>query len=118
MRKNVVYLGLKVAQVAAFYTSIVNKSDTELWKHHYYGDFNINIKRENVGSNNLSDFCDLFHLTNVVKSDTWFTKTHTSLIDLVLTKKPPSFNKIFVSESGLSDHHKAIITFFITFFKA
>ena len=25
------------------------------------GDFNIDIKSKGVGSNNLSDFCDLFH---------------------------------------------------------
>ena len=57
------------------------------------GDFNIDIKCKGVGSNNLSDFCDLFHLTNIVKSGTCFTKTHTTLIDLILTNKPSSFNK-------------------------
>ena len=41
------------------------------------GDFNIDIKCKGVGSNNLNDFCDIFHLTNIVKSDTCFTKTHT-----------------------------------------
>ena len=76
------------------------------------GDFNIDIKCKSVGSNNLSDFCDLFHLTNIVKSDTCFTKTHTSLIDLILTNKPSSFNKTLVSETGLSDYHKMITTFF------
>ena len=40
-------------------------------------DFNIDIKCKGVGSENLSDFCDLFHLTNMVKSDTCFTRTHT-----------------------------------------
>ena len=30
------------------------------------GDFNIDIKCKGVGSNNLSNFCDLFHLTNIV----------------------------------------------------
>ena len=48
------------------------------------GDFNIDIKCKGVVSNNLSDFYDLFHLNNI-KSDTCFTKTHTSLIDLILT---------------------------------
>ena len=76
------------------------------------GDFNIDIKCKGVGSNNLSDFCDLFHLTNIVKSDTCFTKTHTSLIDLILTNKPSSFNKTLVTETGLSDYHKMITTFF------
>ena len=57
------------------------------------GDFNIDIRCKGVGSNNLNDVCDLFHLTSIVKSDTCFTKTHTSLIDLILTNKPLSFNK-------------------------
>ena len=51
------------------------------------GDFNIDIKCKGIGSNNLSDFCDLFQLTNIVKSDTCFTKTDTSLIDLILTNR-------------------------------
>ena len=76
------------------------------------GDFSIYIKCKDVGSNNLSDFCDLFHSTNIVKSDTCFTKTHTSIIDLILTNKSSSLNKTFVSETGLGDYHKMITTFF------
>ena len=71
------------------------------------GDFNIDIKCKGVGSNYLSDFCDLFHLTNIAKSDTCFTKTHTSLIDLILTNKPSSFNKT-LNRTGHSDYHKMI----------
>ena len=78
----------------------------------FMGNFNIDIRCKGVGSNNLSDLCDLFHLTNIVKSDTYFTKTHTSLIDLTLTSKPSSFNKTLVTETGLSDYHKMITTFF------
>ena len=76
------------------------------------GDFNIDITCRGVSSNTLSDFCDLFHLTNIVKCDTCYTKTHTSFIDLILTNKPPSFNKTLVSGTGLSDYHKVITTFF------
>ena len=75
-------------------------------------DFNIDIKCKSVVSNNLSDFCDLFHLTNIVKSGTCFTKTNTSLTDLVLTNKPSSLNKTLISEIGPSDYHKMITTFF------
>ena len=45
---------------------------------------NIDIKCKGLGSNNLSDFCDLFHLTS-------FTKTDTSATDLILANKPSSF---------------------------
>ena len=76
------------------------------------GDFDIDIKCKGVGSNNLSDLCDLFHLTNIVKSGTCFTKTRTSLIDLILTNKPSSFNTTLVTETSLSDYHKMITTFF------
>ena len=55
-----------------------------------------------------SDFCDLFHLTNLVISATCFTRAHTPLIDLNLTNKPSSFNKTLVSETGLGDYHKMI----------
>ena len=74
------------------------------------GDFNIDLKC--IGSNNLSEFCDLFHLTNILKSDTCFTKTHTSLVALILTNKPSSFIHLSVTETGLSDYHKMITTFF------
>ena len=36
------------------------------------GDFNIDIKCKDVGSNNLSDSCDLFHL----KVQSWKLKKH------------------------------------------
>ena len=58
------------------------------------GDFNIDVKRKGVDSNHLSDFRDLFHLTDIVKFTTCFTKTHISLIKFILTNKPSSFNKV------------------------
>ena len=82
------------------------------------GDFNLDIKCKSVNSNNFSDFCDLFNLINMVKFDTCFTKTHTSLTDLILTNKPSSFNKTLVSETGLSDYHKSYDIFQIAFFYA
>ena len=75
-------------------------------------DFNIDIKCKGVGSNILREFCDLFHLINTVKSETCFAKTHTSLVDLILTNKPSYFDKTLVSETGLSYYHKMITTFF------
>ena len=106
-----------------YLTDFFEKTTVSLTKvtHHQYqniivtGDFNIDIKfqtNKQTGSNNLSCFCDFFHLTNIVKSDTWFTKTHTSLTDLTLINKLSSFNKALVSETGLSDYHKMITTFF------
>ena len=44
-------------------------------------------------------------------SQTCCTKNHESLIDLFLTSTPLFFQKTHVSETGLSDYHKLIITF-------
>ena len=52
----------------------------------------------------------------MIKSETCFTKNHKSLIDLFLTNTPLSFQKTHVSETGLSDYHKLITTFFKTNF--
>ena len=38
------------------------------------GEFNKDIKRKGVGSKHLSDFRDLFHLIDIVKFTTCFTK--------------------------------------------
>ena len=57
-------------------------------------------------------FCDLFNLTNLVHSDTCFMKNSKSTIDLILTNKPLHFQKTHVVETGLSDYHKMISTFF------
>ena len=37
---------------------------------------------------------------------------HKSLIDLILTNKPLSFQRTQVTETGLSDYHRLITTFF------
>ena len=75
------------------------------------GVFNIDLKIRGFGFNKLDQFCDLFNLTNLIKTETCFTKSHKSLIDLFLTKKPLSFQKTHVTETGLSDYHKLILPF-------
>ena len=47
----------------------------------------------------------------MIKTDTCFTKSYKSLIDLFLTKKPLSFQKTHVTKTGLSDYRKLISTF-------
>ena len=48
-------------------------------------DFNTDLKTKGIGFNKFHEFCDLFNLTNSIKSETSFTKSHKSLIDLFLT---------------------------------
>ena len=80
------------------------------------GDFNLDMKSKSLGYDKLNELCDLFNLTNLIKSETCFTKNHKSLIDSILTNKPLSFQKTHVIETGLSDYPKLITTFFKTNF--
>ena len=76
------------------------------------GDFNLYIKSSNSDKDKLENFCDLFNLTNLVHSETCFTKSSKSIIDLILTNKPLHFQKTHLVETGLSDYHKMITSFF------
>ena len=80
------------------------------------GDFDIDKKSKSLGYDKLDEFCDLLNLTNLIKSETCFTKNHKSLRDLFLTNTALSFQKTHVSDTGLSDYHKLITTFFKTNF--
>ena len=80
------------------------------------GDFNIDLKIKGFGFNKLDQFCELFNLTNLIKTETYFTMSHKSLIDLFLTNKPLSFQKTHVTKTGLSGYHKLISTFLKSYF--
>ena len=76
------------------------------------GDFNIDRRQTSPESHKLDEFCSLFSLTNIIKSDTCFPKFHSSTIDLFLTNKPNFFQKTNAIETGFRDHHKLICNFF------
>ena len=76
------------------------------------GDFNIDIDTSGSEQDKLADFCNLFNLQNLVKSKTCISKTHQSKIDLILTNKYNCFQKTKVINTGLSDYHGFIFTFF------
>ena len=61
---------------------------------------------------NLDEFCNLFDLTNLVKTETRCTENHKSTIDLFLTNRPLSFQKTRTTETGIRHYHKLISTFF------
>ena len=75
------------------------------------GDFNTDIRQTSPEPHKLDEFCSLFSLTNIIKSDTCFTKFHSSTIYLFLTNKPKFFQKTNTIETGLSNYHKLICTF-------
>ena len=60
----------------------------------------------------LDEFCNLFDLTNLVKTETRCTENHKSKIDLFLTNRPLSFQKTKTTETGIRPYHKLISTFF------
>ena len=76
------------------------------------GDFNIDVKVAGRELDKRDEFCDLFNLTNLIRNETCFTRDHKSTIDLILTNKPKSFQNACITETGLSDFHKLILTFF------
>ena len=51
------------------------------------GEFNIDIKCKDIGTDKLEKLCNVFNLKNLVKSRTYFTKDNKSLIDLIPNKQ-------------------------------
>ena len=78
----------------------------------FIGDLNIDLNIPNHDKKHfLQDLCDIFDLTNMVKDKTCFMSTEGSSIDVMLTNKPELFYKTTTIETGLSDHHKLVLTF-------
>ena len=77
------------------------------------GDFN--SETHEIG---MIEFFYIHNFQNLMTDPTRF-KNHVnpSLIDLILTNKPRSFQSSQVIETGLSDHHKMTITVLRTFFQ-
>ena len=76
------------------------------------GDFNIDIRTKGREYEKFEDFCSLFNLSNLIKTETCFSKNHKSTIDLFTANKPNIFQHMNITETGLSDFHKMIGTFF------
>ena len=70
------------------------------------GDFN-----SSVDTNFMSDFCSLYDLSNLIKQPTCYKNPdNPSSIDVILTNKKKSFQNSIALETGLSDHHKMVVT--------
>ena len=76
------------------------------------GDFNSEMQEIT-----MKEFTDTYNLTNLIKEPTCFKNPlNPSLIDLILTNRPRSFQNSQPIETGLSDHHKLTITVMKAFF--
>ena len=81
------------------------------------GDLNIDtFDKTKDKSCYLSDLCDTFSLKNIITGKTCFKKTRGTSIDILLTNRLRSFLKTGIFETGLSDHHKVILSFFRSYF--
>ena len=70
------------------------------------GDFN-----SEISENAMKEFCDRYNLKNLVTEATCFKNpSNPSSIDLILTNRARSFQTRITMETGLSDHHRMIIT--------
>ena len=66
----------------------------------------------------LSEFLSTYDAKNIVKGKTCFKSiTNPSCIDLFITNKPLSFQNTNNLSTGLSDHHKMVITVLKASFK-
>ena len=70
------------------------------------GDFN-----SEISENAMKEFCDTYNLKNLVTEATCFKNPLNPIsIDLILTNRVRSFQNSITMETGLSDHHKMILT--------
>ena len=77
------------------------------------GDFNSETEEEN-----MKDFCDLYSLKNLTKHPICYKSVQNpTSIDMFLTNRHNCFQNSCTIETGLSDHHKMIITVLKTYFK-
>ena len=77
------------------------------------GDLNIDtLKIGTDTSHYLSDLYDTFCLTNLISSVTCFKSFCGTSIDVFLTNRTRSFHNTAIRETGVSDNHKLITSFF------
>ena len=76
------------------------------------GDFNVSINKPGTEYDKLDNFSTTFNLRNLIKSETCFTNSYKSTIDLILTNRPFSFHNTSTIETRSSDFHRLTSTFF------
>ena len=66
----------------------------------------------------MKDFCDTYNLENLIKEATCYKNAENpSSIDVILTNRKNSFQNSKALETGLSDHHKMVVSVLKTYFK-
>ena len=77
------------------------------------GDLNIDTQKNGADTSHyLSDLYYAFSLADLISSSTCFKSLSGTSIDLFLTNRTKSFHNTAIAETGRSDHHKLITSFF------
>ena len=95
--------------ISHFLNNISKIMDTNMSKYENFmiiGDFNAEIT-----DSSLSGFCDAYNLKNLITEPTCYKSINNpSSIDVILTNRKRSFHNSKTVETGLSDHHKMVVT--------
>ena len=82
------------------------------------GDLNIDTQKNGADTNHyLSDLYNTFSLANLISNSTCFKSLSRTSIDVFLTNRTRSFHYTVITETGTSDHHKLITSFFRSHFE-
>ena len=102
--------------ISYFLSHISKEIDAKMNNHEnliLIGDFN--AVNSDLG---LTEFCEMYKLKNLITDPTCYkSQTNPSLIDVILTNRKRRFQYSQTIETGLSDHHKMIITVLKSEFK-
>ena len=77
------------------------------------GDLNVSS-----AEHSMKDFCQMYKFHNLINEPTCYKNANNpSYIDVILTNRKRSFQDSMAVETGLSDHHKMVVTVLKTFCK-
>ena len=97
-------------------TISLNKAITKFANFIVMGDFIKDITKEDCsGFDKLEEFCDMFNVANLIKSETCYPNHQISTADLIFYEQTILFSRNPHSETGLNDCHKLISTFMRSF---
>ena len=76
------------------------------------GDFN-----SEINESSMAEFCDVYNVKNLITEPTCFKNPlNPSSIDVLLTNKFRSFQNSQTIKTGISDHHKLVVTVLKSFY--
>lgn len=73
---------------------------------------NVDFSDKRHSDNYLRDVCDTFSMENIISGKTCIRSVKGTSIDVMLTNRSRVFYSTIVTETGLSDCHKLIASFF------